>query len=104
VLSLADFDECMIMPVLNRSLASKIQHISIIANGYMLLDLPKEAFQIDNSAFELDLVDAFSDAELADAWVRIRPRTFDSNFTLSFSNLVPVRLFKSIQAKDPTKQ
>lgn len=98
VLSLMDFDECMLMPILNKSLAEKLESIRIFANGYMLLDLGKEAFQIDNTEFELELGNAFSDSELADPWVRIRPAEVASAFKLSFSDRVPVRMFKSKKA------
>lgn len=98
VLSLMDFDGCMLMPILNKSLAEKLESIRIFANGYMLLDLDKEAFQIDDSEFDLELDNAFSDAELADPWVRIRPAEFASAFKLSFSDRVPVRMFKSKKA------
>jgi hypothetical protein len=95
VLSLMDFDECMLMPILNKSLAEKLEGIRIFANGYMLLDLDKKAFGIDSSEFELDLGGAFSQDELSDPWVRIRPADFTSTFNLSFLDNVPVRMFKS---------
>lgn len=98
VLSLMDFDECMLMPILNKSLAEKLQGIRIYANGYMLLDLDKEAFEIDSSNFEFDLDEAFSEDELSDPWVRIRPAKFSSGFNLSFLDNVPVRMFKSKKA------
>lgn len=95
VLSLMDFDECMLMPILNKSLAEKLEGIRIFANGYMLLDLDKKAFGIDSSNFELDLVEAFSKEELSDPWVRIRPAEFSSTFNFSFVDNIPVRMFKS---------
>lgn len=93
-----DFDECMLMPILNKSLAEKLEGIRIFANGYMLLDLDKKAFEIDSSEFELDLAEAFSGDELSDPWVRIRPADFSSAFNLSFVDNVPVRMFKSKKA------
>ena len=95
VLSLMDFDECMLMPILNKSLAEKLECIRIVANGYMLLDLDKNAFVIDSSEFALDLDESFSGDELSDPWVRIRPANFSSAFDLSFMDNVPVRMFKS---------
>jgi hypothetical protein len=97
-LSLMDFDECMLMPILNRSLASKLDSIRIFANGYVLLDLQKRAFSIDNSEFNLDLGEVFSVDELSDPWVRIRPADISSAFELSLADNVPVRLFKSKKA------
>jgi hypothetical protein len=98
VLSLMDFDECTLMPILNKSLAEKLEGIRIFANGYMLLDLDKNAFVIDNSSFELDLGEAFSKDELSDPWVRIRPGKFSSAFNFSFGDNIPVRMFKSKKA------
>lgn len=98
VLSLMDFDECMLMPILNKSLAGRLEGIRIFANGYMLLDLDKKAFLIDSSEFELDLGEGFSEDELSDPWVRVRPADFSSALKLSFVDNVPVRMFKSKKA------
>ncbi len=95
VLSLMDFDECMLMPILNKSLAEKLECIRILANGYILLDLDKNAFIVDNAEFSLDLDNNFSKDELSDPWVRIRPASFSSTFHLSFIDSIPVRMFKS---------
>lgn len=95
VLSLMDFDQCTLMPILNKSLAEKLESIRIYANGYMLLDLKKTSFGIDDSEFDLELDGAFSEDELSDPWVRIRPTEFCSAFNLSFTENVPVRMFKS---------
>lgn len=95
VLTLMDFDECMLMPMLNKSLAEKLECIRIFANGYMLLDLDKNAFVIDSSEFSPGLDESFSGDELSDPWVRIRPANFSSAFGLSFVDSVPVRMFKS---------
>ena len=94
-LSLMDFDECMLMPILNEKLAEKLDSIQIFANGYMLLELGKSAFKIDNTTFGFDLDKAFSTDELSDPWVRIRPADFSSTFRLSFLDNVPLRMFKS---------
>lgn len=94
-LSLMDFDECMLMPILNKSLAEKLESIRIVANGYILLNLDKKSFQIDSSKFAIDLDDTFSEEELSDPWVRIRPSNFSSSFQMSFTDNVPVRMFKS---------
>lgn len=95
VLTLMDFDECMLMPLLNQSLAEKVERIRIMSNGYLLLDLDKSSFKIDNTAFSIEIDDSFSEEELRDPWVRIRPTSFSSSFHLSFSDSVPARMFKS---------
>lgn len=97
VLALIDFDECMILPILNESLSEKVCRISIFANGYMLLDLYKNSFYVDRSAIDFGFNEKFSEAELTDAWVRIRPNN-GSTFRLSFSDQVPVRTFQSTRA------
>jgi hypothetical protein len=94
-LSLMDFDECRLMPIVNKSLAEKLAGIRIFANGYMLLELDRDAFQIDNSDFKFDLDKKFTEQELSDPWVRIRPIKFASSFDLSFVDNVPVRMFRS---------
>lgn len=98
VLSLLDFDDCMVMPILNRSLSEKIDRIRIYANGYVLLDLDRSGWVIDDSTFDVALEGVFSERELADPWVRIRPAKFASAFCLSFADSVPVRMFKSKRA------
>lgn len=98
VLSLLDFDDCMVMPILNRSLAEKIDCIRIYANGYMLLDLDRSGWVVDDSTFDVGLEGAFSEHELADPWVRVRPAKLASAFCLSFADSVPVRMFKSKRA------
>ena len=98
VLSLLDFDDCMVMPILNRSLAEKIDCIRIYANGYTLLDLDRNGWVVDESTFDFGLKDVFSDDELADPWIRVRPPKFASAFHLSFADSVPVRMFKSKRA------
>lgn len=100
VLSLIDFDECMLMPILSKSLANKVNRISVYASGYVLLDLGKDAFQIDRSAFDAGFDGLFSTDELNDPWIRIRPSNPSSSFCLRFSDDVPVRLFKSKQVTD----
>jgi hypothetical protein len=90
-----DFDECRLMPIVNKSLAEKLAGIRIFANSYMLLDLDRDAFQIDNSDFKFDLDKKFTEQELSDPWVRIRPTKLASSFDLSFLDNVPVRMFRS---------
>lgn len=98
VLSLMDFDMCMLMPILNESLATKLSSIRVVANGYLLLDLNRASFGIDRSPFPNDFDSKFSPQELTDPWVRIRPSNAGSAIRLSFSDTVPVRLFKSKKA------
>lgn len=98
VLSLIDFDDCMLLPILNKSLAERLEGIRIYANGYILLDVDRSGLTIDTSGFDMELGRIFSENELADPWVRIRPVEFASAFDLSFADRVPVRMFKSRSA------
>lgn len=99
-LSLIDFDECMLMPILNKSLAEKIHRVSVYAGSYKLLDVPKSRFSVDYSPTNFEVATTFSDSELSDPWVRLRPSNHSSTFQLHFANNVPVRIFKSKRASD----
>jgi hypothetical protein len=89
----------MLLPFVNASLAAKLERFVIFANGYLLLDIPKEKFKIDTSTVDSFYLDKwFEEAELNDSWVRVRPSPFASAFRLSFSSEVPVRMFVSRQA------
>lgn len=79
-LILKDLDQAMIMPVLNRSLAGKLKAIHVYANGYKLKEIQREDFRIDATAFDSKVPVEFTEDELADPWVRIRPSEFASNF------------------------
>ncbi len=92
-LVLRDLDDCMFMPVLNQSLADKVQSIEVFANGYKLAYIGPEDFTIDRSKFESADPAAFTTDELADPWVRIRPSELSSAFHLHFSSVTPRRMF-----------
>lgn len=92
-LQLRDLDECMFMPIMNQSLAEKVESFDVYANGYHLLAVGSGDFSIDNSDITFHLPGAFSSEELSDQWVRIRPSSPSSAFRLSFSSFTPKRLF-----------
>jgi hypothetical protein len=92
-LELRDLGDCMFMPVLNQSLADKVQSIEVFANGYKLAHIGPEDFQIDRSQFDTTVPSAFTADELADPWVRIRPSGFSSAFHLRFESTTPRRMF-----------
>jgi len=99
-LDLRDLDECMFMPVLNRSLAEKLHSIEISANGYKLAHIGPNDFQIDSSQFEVRVPDTFTADEMADPWVRIRPSQLASSFHLHFTYLTPRRMFAHDETPD----
>lgn len=99
VLCLQDFDDCMIMPILNRSLALRVKAIHVISSGYKLLEVSADAFEIDETTFEQLVPIEFSDEELADPWTRLRPKD-SSVFQLSFFDEIPLRMSSSRRTKN----
>jgi hypothetical protein len=99
-LLLRDLDDCMLMPVINCSLAKKIKTIHIFANGYKLDEIGQAEFSIDDTEFKVDLPINFTEQELMDPWVRIRPSTMSSVFHFRFFERTPRRLFISEEAKN----
>jgi len=92
-IQLRDLNNSWFMPVVNRSLAEKLRSFEIVANGYLLLAVREGEFQIDGSNYDSDLPGDFTEAELSDPWVRLRPADFTSAFDLRFSSQTPRRLF-----------
>jgi len=99
-LKLVDFDESYFMPILNASLASKLKAIHIYSNGYKIQELNESDFKVDVSTSDVNVPVEFTNEELADPWVRIRPRGSASLLKISFSNHTPKRLFESPTAED----
>jgi len=93
-LTLRDMDESMFLPFCNESLATKIKAIHIYSNGYKLQEISTEGFSIDCDSFETREPAVFSEEELEDRWVRIRPAEISSAFHLRFFESTPVRLYE----------
>jgi hypothetical protein len=102
-LELRDLDDCRFMPVLNQSLAEKLQSIEVFANGYKLAHISRDDFEIDLSRHEGTMPGAFTQDELADPWVRIRPSNFSSAFKLYFATTTPKRMFGHEETSDVGK-
>lgn len=100
-LELRDLDGCRFMPVLNRSLAEKVQSIEVFANDYKLAHIGPEDFIIDSSPVQVKVPDAFTPDELADPWVRIRPCNFSTVFHLHFTSTTPRRMLGHEEPPDP---
>lgn len=100
-LSLEDIDGAFVMPTLNASLAERVDAIEMWANGYVLLSLQRDDFKIDRSKHDFAVPGHFSDEELTDPWVRIRPSSFNSNFVIDFSGRTPRRGFVSKEVEAP---
>jgi len=92
-LSLKDFDEAMFLPILNKSLAEKVKAIHIYSDGYKIQKLTSDDFTIDSSEFDSRIPAQFSDEELADPWVRIRPSSLSSAFHIRFFEQTPKRMY-----------
>lgn len=93
-LSLQDLDEAMYLHFINKSLAQKVKSIHIFSNGYKIQEIHKNDFSIDETDFDAGIPADFSETELADKWVRIRPLVA-SAFTFSFYEETPNRTFSA---------
>ncbi|MDR3560562.1 MAG: hypothetical protein P4N59_03835 [Negativicutes bacterium] len=91
-LTLRDFDEAMFLPIVNKSLAEKIKAIHLYSNGYKLQEINNSEFKIDESECHPNFPVVFSEDELKDPWVRIRPN-IASAFRIEFFEKTPKRLF-----------
>jgi len=98
-LSLRDLDEAKFLPILNESLSKRVKAIHIYSNGYKLLEVWREEFRIDSTIFHPSIPVTFSDDELQDPWVRIRPKDA-SAFSFSFFEQTPRRLFSPRQTQN----
>ena len=99
-LRLLDLNGALYLLLLNASLASKLKAVHIYANGYKIHEISESDFKIDTSAIEKKIPVEFSEDELADGWVRIRPSDLSSSFEISFSSQTPIRLFESPLTSD----
>jgi hypothetical protein len=104
-LELRDLNDCTFMPVLNQSLADKVQSMEVFANSYKIADIGPEDFQVDRSQFNATVPGAFTAEELVDPWVRIRPSGFSSAFHLHFEATTPRRMVghEEISGSRPSK-
>jgi hypothetical protein len=96
---LRDLDEAMFLPFMNKSLADKIKSIYVYSNGYKLKEVNRSEFYIDDNKIEPDFPVKFTDEELADQWVSIRPNNA-SAFNIRFFEETPLRMFVPTLIKD----
>jgi hypothetical protein len=95
-LTLRDLDEAFFLPFVNKSLAVKIKAIHIYSNGYKLQEINSSDFFVDESEIEPNFPVFFTDDELRDPWVRVRPNG-SSTFHIRYFEETPKRLFVPIQ-------
>lgn len=92
-ITLRDLDEAMFLPVMNKSLATKVKTIHVYSNGYKIMEIGPEEFTLDESEFTPTIPARFTASELSDPWVRVRPAGISSAFHIQFFEKTPKRLF-----------
>lgn len=91
-LTLRDLDGAMFLPIVNKSLAEKVKAIHIYSNGYKLQEISGSDFNVDKSEFDPNIPVVFSEDELTDPWVRVRPNGA-SAFHVRFFEETPKRMY-----------
>jgi hypothetical protein len=102
-LLLQDINESMFIFFISEKLADKIKAIHVYANEYKLQEINFNEFTIDRTGFDPKIPLLFSNAELADPWVRIRPIN-SSSFHVHFSEQTPKRFFDATETIDSSKK
>lgn len=92
-LTLNDIDDCSFIIHTNNSLIDKISSFEVIANGYKLLQVHADQFYVTPAEVRSSEIDGFTDLELSDRWVSIRPANAGSAFEIHFSSSTPRRLY-----------
>ena len=90
-LSLRDLDKAMFLPILNELLAEKVRGVHLFGGGYKIMQVREDDLGIDRSPFKPEIPLEFTSSELADPWVRIRPKEA-SVFRVSFFEQTPMRM------------
>jgi hypothetical protein len=98
-ISLRDLDDAMFLPFANKSFAEKIKAIHVYSNGYKLKEIGHSDFYIDYEKINPHFPVIFTEDELIDPWVRIRPKK-SSAFHIKFFEETPIRMFVPAQTKD----
>lgn len=89
-----DIDQSEFLPILNKSFAEKVKAVHVVANGYKIQETSKSEFFIDTLKTESLIPIDFTEVEMKDSWVALRPNS-SSLFYISFSDQTPKRLFTS---------
>ena len=90
----------MFLPFVNGELAEKIHSIQVFANGYKLEDFGPSDFRIDRSRCGESMPAEFSEDEMADPWVRLRPTSMNSAYRFRFGEVTPKRVYGHEQPTD----
>lgn len=102
-LNLEDLDGAWTLIYLNASLAEKLAAVEIWANGYIIMSASLDDIRIDRTHTDFPIEGHFSDAELSDPWVRLRPSSLNSTFNLDFSGRTPRRVFSAKETSEPRR-
>ena len=81
----------MFLPILNESLAEKVRGVHLFGGGYKIMQVREDDLGIDRSPFKPEIPLEFTSSELADPWIRIRPKEA-SVFRVSFFEQAPMRM------------
>ncbi|MCI5167281.1 MAG: hypothetical protein D3903_14605 [Candidatus Electrothrix sp. GM3_4] len=89
-LTMMDTDGALFTIFTNKSTSEKIKTIHVYANEYKIKEINRNDFVVTES--DRDIVPVvFSDEELSDTWVMIRPES-SSGFSIYFSKQTPKRI------------
>ena len=94
LLRLYDFDRCSYSILCNKSLAEKVARIHVDSDGYAIHRIGSEEIRIEVIKETVDSPVEFTDEELKDPWVILRPEDGSTFFAVDFFDSTPIRLWK----------
>ncbi|MBI1235362.1 MAG: hypothetical protein GC188_01600 [Alphaproteobacteria bacterium] len=90
--NLLELNGCLILFDCNQEIAEHIEEISIFANGYELLTIPKEKIRIEDGSFDrLRIPSEGKQQSDSHSWVTLRPSEIASCFTIDLTGKTPKR-------------
>lgn len=93
-ISIMDINKSYFIFWVNKSISKCIDSIIINANEYTIEKIYSDYFLIDESDVNFEHIPVhFSDEEMKDPWVRIRPNDGNSLFKIDFHKKIPQRIF-----------
>ena len=92
-MSIMDINKSYFVFFVNKSISKCIDSIIINANEYTIEKIYGDSFLIDESDVDFESFPVlFSEEEMKDPWVRIRPNNVNSLFKIDFHKKVPQRI------------
>jgi len=89
---LIELDSCMILFDCSRAFADAIENITILANGYELLNLSKEDWKVMPGSFDrFKLPKEATQTRDSSEWATLRPSKMSSAFTIDLMSRTPRR-------------